>query len=219
MDFARLAAYLGALAENNRKEWFEANRAEYQALRGDFTDFVGEVIGRIGEGDDAVRWMDPKDCIFRLHRDVRFSADKSPYKTTFSAFVSPRGRAVDGPGYYFHVDEKGTLFAAGGIYMPASGPLGRIREYIAEHPEKLRAVLRKRAFKQTFGEIQGERLKRPPRGYAEDAPMIETLQLKSFIVARERDVSAGAPDALPWLAETFRAMHPFIAWLREALAE
>lgn len=214
MDFARLAAYLGALAENNEKEWFEAHRAEYQALRDDFTAFVGDVIGEISAWDESVRWTDPKDCIFRIHRDVRFSSDKSPYKTTFSAFVSERGRRIDGPGYYFHVDEKGTLFAAGGVYMPPAEPLGRIREHIFEHPETLQAVLRKRDFKRVFGELEGERLKRPPRGYPADAPMMEALKLKSFIVSRERDVRAESSDVFVWITETFRTMYPFLRWLR-----
>src|SRR4051812_10655121 len=98
MDFPRLADYLDALARNNRKEWFEANRAEYQPLRDDFTALVGSVIAGIAEWEPGVRWLDPKDCIFRIHRDVRFSRDKSPYKTTFSAWVNEQGRRGDGPG-------------------------------------------------------------------------------------------------------------------------
>lgn len=218
MDFPHLARYLAALAENNDKQWFDAHRAEYQPLRDDFTTFVGEVIARVAEWDDSVRWVDPKDCIFRIHRDVRFSSDKRPYKTTFSAYISERGRRGEGPGWYFHVDEKGTLLSAGGIYMPDPDQLARIRESIAGHPEKLQAVLRKRGFKKTFGDVDGERLRRPPRGYTAETPMIEHIKLKSFILTREMDVRAATHDeALAFLADTFRAMVPFHAWLREAI--
>ena len=220
MDFPRLTTYLAELAENNRKEWFEAHRAEYQALRDDFTTLIGEMIGAIAAVDDSVRWVDPKDCLFRIYRDVRFSRDKAPYKTTFAAWIIDRGRRGEGPGYYFHVDEKGVLLVAGGVYMPPPETLARIREFIADEPEKLRKVLRRRGFKQTFGEIFGEPLKRPPRGYAEDTPMIEHIKLRHFIVERERDVrAADATEVAAWMADSFRAMYPFITWLREALAE
>ncbi|HEU0054149.1 MAG TPA: DUF2461 domain-containing protein [Longimicrobium sp.] len=216
MDFPRLTAYLAALAENNEKAWFEAHRAEYQALRDDFTALVGDVIARISEFDDRIRWLDPASCLFRIHRDVRFSRGKQPYKTTFAASISEGGRRAEGPGYYFEVTEKGEMWLGGGVYMPEPARLERIRRHIADHPEKLRKVLRKKGFKETFGEMWGERLKRPPRGYAEDTPMIDVIKQKSFVLARERDVGTETGDVLPWMADSFRAMYPFLTWLREA---
>ncbi len=219
MDFPRLTRYLAGLAEHNEKAWFEANRAEFSALREQFNAFVGEVIARIAERDESVRWMDPAECIFRIYRDVRFSRDKRPYKTTFSASINEQGRRGAGPGYYFHVDEKGMLFAADGVYMPDTERLAAIREHIAGHPGKLRAVLRRRDFKDTFGEIWGgDTLKRPPRGYTDETPLIEQIKLKSYIVVRERDVSlATEAEVLDFLTETFHCMLPFLAWLRGAL--
>jgi uncharacterized protein (DUF2461 family) len=103
--------------------------------------------------------------------------------------------------------------------MPSPERLALIREQVAEHPERLRKLLRSRAFRSTFGGLwEGDRLKRPPAGYPADHPMIDTLKLKSFIVERERDVSRPADDAREWITETFRAMHPFILWLRKAVA-
>ena len=221
MDFPRLVSFLAELAENNNKPWFEAHRDEYQALRDQFTDLVGELIGRISEFDDSVRWVDPKSCLFRIYRDVRFSREKTPYKTTFAASIGERGRKDDAPGYYFHVDEKGALLVAGGVYMPPTERLARIREYIADHPEKLQAVLRKKAFKAAFGDLWDERLKRPPRGYSEDTPMIGYIKLKHYIAETERDVSteAAAKDVVPWMADNFQAMYPFLRWLRDAVKE
>jgi uncharacterized protein (TIGR02453 family) len=219
MDFPRLAAFLAELAAHNQKPWFEAHRAEYQALRDDFTAFVGELIATIAEWDDTVRWVDPKDCIFRIYRDVRFSRDKTPYKTTFSASISEGGRRGYGGGYYFHVDEKGTLLIAGGAYMPPPPVVAAIREHVADDPEALREILDAPALKRAFGGLwDGHALKRPPAGYAPDAPLIDVIRLKSFIVECERDVRRESGDVRPWMLETFRAMHPFLVWLREALA-
>ncbi len=221
MDFTRLSAYLADLAAHNEKAWFEANRAEYQVLRDDFHAFVGEVIADIARWDDTVRWVDPKDCVYRIYRDVRFSSDKTPYKTTFSAVISERGRHEGhGPSYYFQVDQNGVLMAGGGVWMPDNDRLAVIREHVAEHPGRLEKVMRARAFKSTFpgGLWDGHKLKRPPKGYAPDAPLIEIIKLKSFLVERERDVSRDGDGVREWLGETFRAMHPFILWLRDALA-
>jgi uncharacterized protein (TIGR02453 family) len=218
MDFPRLTAYLADLAQNNERAWFEAHRSEYQSLRDDFTAFVGEAIAAIAEWDEAMRWKDPKDCIFRIYRDVRFSNDKSPYKTTFSAHVSDSPRRGGPPGYYFEVDEKGTMLAAGGIWMPEPATLGRLRDSIAEHPERLQKVLRSRGFKKAFGDLQGDRLTRPPRGYSEATPLIEYVRLKSYIVWRERDVSTATHDeALAWLTDSLRAARPLVDWVRASL--
>lgn len=221
MDFSRLSTWLADLAANNEKGWFEANRAEYQALRDDFHAFVGEVIADIAAWDDTVRWVDPKDCVYRIYRDVRFSPDKTPYKTTFSAVISERGRHEGhGPSYYFQVDQNGVLMAGGGVWMPGKDRLALVREHIAEHPERLQKVLRARSFASTFpdGLWDGHKLRRPPAGYAADATLIELIKLKSFLVERERDVSRNADGVREWLGETFRAMHPFILWLRDAVA-
>jgi uncharacterized protein (TIGR02453 family) len=219
MDFPRLADFLEELAQNNRREWFEAHRPEYQALRDDFCAFIGQVIERTADFDERVRWKDPKDCLFRIYRDVRFSANKSPYKTTFSAYVSEQNRRGAPPGYYLEVDEKGTLLAAGGVWMPPAEPLARLRTSIAEHPERLQKVLRSRGFKKTFGDLQGDdRLKRPPRGYSEDTPLIEYIKLKSFIVWRETDARALTHDgALAYVTDSFRAALPLVSWVRAAL--
>jgi uncharacterized protein (TIGR02453 family) len=219
MDFPRLSTYLAGLAANNDRAWFEANRAEYQALRDDFHRFVGDVIGDVAQWDDRVRWVDPKDCVYRIYRDVRFSNDKTPYKTTFSALIREGGRRGHGPVYYLQTDPQGTLMAGGGVWMPLPEQLALIRAHVAEHPERLTRVLEEPAFKSTFGGLWNEHtLKRPPSGYTADDPMIDTLKLKSFIVERERDVGRPAGDVRGWITETFRTMHPFILWLRDAVA-
>lgn len=218
MDFPRLTAFLADLAENNRREWFEAHRPEYQALRDAFTAFVGELIERTADFDERVRWKDPKDCLFRIYRDVRFSTDKSPYKTTFSAYISEQNRRGAPPGYYLEVDEKGIMLAAAGIWMPPADVLARLRASIAEHPERFQRALRSRGFGRMFGELQGERLKRAPRGYTEDTPLIGHIKLKSYIVWREADARGMAhDDALAFVVDSFRTARPLVDWVRGVL--
>lgn len=220
MDFPRLADFLTDLAQNNNREWFEAHRTEYQALREDFCAFVGQVIEGVAEWDDGVRWKDPKDCMFRIYRDVRFSTDKAPYKTVFAAHVSDRPRRGGPPGYYFEVDHTGTLLAGGGIWLPEPALLARLRDHIAEHPERLQKVLRARGFQKTWGDLQGDVLKRAPRGYTEDTPLIEHIKRKSYIVWREHDARTVTHDeALAWVVDSFRAARPLVDWIREGIRE
>jgi uncharacterized protein (TIGR02453 family) len=218
MDFADLIAFLSELALNNNKPWFEEHRATYERLRGDWLAFVGQVIAGIAQFDPSVGIVSPKDALFRINRDVRFSKDKRPYKTTFSAAICPQGRNSGLPSYYFHITEAGVLLIAGGVYMPEPTILGRVRQHIAEHPERLSAVLADPAFATTFGTIGGERLKRPPQGYDENTPGIEFIKLKSFTVGIEPEgwLTRGH-NLADEIVAACRAMFPLIRWLRTAL--
>jgi len=218
MNFPALLAFLSDLAANNNKAWFEGNRATYQHLRGEWMDFVQEVIDGIAQFDPTVAIVSPKDALFRVNRDVRFSKDKSPYKTTFSAAICPQGRSSGLPAYYFQVNEAGALFIGGGVWMPEPAILGRIRQHIAEQPERLSAVLADPAFAATFGKIDGDRLKRPPQGYDETTPGIEFIKLKSFIASVEPVGWLDRADNLASeIVEMYQAMFPLMQWLRAAL--
>ena len=218
MDFPALTAFLSDLALHNDKPWFEAHRAAYERLRSDWLAFVGQVIAGIAQFDPSVGIVSPRDAQFRINRDVRFSRDKRPYKTTFSAAICPQGRASGQPAYYFQVNEAAALMIAGGIYMPEPGILGQIRQHIAERPERLAALLADPTFMTTFGTLEGERLKRPPQGYAETTPGIEFIKLKSFTVGVEPPGwLARGDDLADEITATCRAMFPLIRWLRAAL--
>jgi uncharacterized protein (TIGR02453 family) len=206
------------LSENNTKPWFDEHRPTYERLCGDWVVFVGQVIDGISQFDPNVGIVSPKDALFRINRDIRFSKDKRPYKTTFSAAICPQGRNSGLPVYYFHVTETGELLIAGGVYMSDPATLARIRKHIAEHPERLSAVLADPAFTATFGTIGGERLKRPPQGYDETTPHIEFIKLKSFTADVEPHNWLARSDSLAEeIAAACRAMFPLIRWLREAL--
>jgi uncharacterized protein (TIGR02453 family) len=218
MDYAALTDFLAELYLNNHKTWFEAHRPTYDRLRGEWLDFVEQIIAGIAAFDPAVGGLSPADSMFRIYRDVRFSHDKTPYKTHFSAAIEPEGRHRGNPAYYLQMDHEGDLFLGGGVWMPEPALLARIRAYIAAHPERLAAVLQEPAFAAAFGELdQGERLKRPPQGYEEGTPGIEWIKLKSFTAGAAPAGWQERGDGLgEWLVEQFRILSPLILWLRAA---
>ena len=134
MRLRDLIQFLGELSENNNRAWFVMNKPRYDILRAEFLELVTRLIKDIAKFDPDVAGCNPKKALFRINRDMRFSHDKSPYKTTFSAAVTASGLKKPsqggGPAYYFHVDKDGTLLIAGGEYMPPADRLRTIRQYV-----------------------------------------------------------------------------------------
>ena len=220
MDFPALIAFLSDLALNNNKPWFEEHRPLYDGLRADWIAFVDQVLAGITQFDPSVGIVSAKEVLFRINRDIRFSKDKRPYKTTFSAAICPQGRNSGLPAYYFQITETGELMIGGGVWMPQPAILGRIRQDIAEHPERLRAVLADSAFAATFGTVEGERLKRAPKGFEETAPGIEFIKLKSFTAGAEPQGWLAREGTLAdEIVAACRAIYPLISWLRVAATE
>ncbi|WP_425147758.1 DUF2461 domain-containing protein [Deinococcus sp.] len=210
-----LMQFLTKLKFNNERAWFDAHRAEYQALRQAFVGFMGEVIAGVAAFDPAVAAVRPQDTLFRINRDTRFAGDKSPYKTTFSAAISPGGRHSSSPLYYLQLGPEQSL-VAGGVYFPQPGDLRIIREYIGRFPRKAEALLADPSLGTFGGLAQDGLLVRFPRGYGEGSAL---LKYKSFTVGSEFDSAQLAGAALiSYVVERYRAMEPLHAWLREALS-
>jgi len=219
-------AFLRRLKRNNRKEWFERNRAVYETVvRDPMRALVEEMDVRLARLAPELTG-DPRHSVFRIHRDVRFSADKSPYKTNaacqFYHHDAGRGAGQDaqgaGAGLYFQLADR-ECFVAGGMWMPARPALDRIREAIAESPGEFRRLLRAPAFRRRFDGLDPEAvLKRMPRGYAEDHPAAGWLRYRSFTVTRilaGREVrSRRLPDIL---ARDFAAIVPLVRWINGAI--
>jgi uncharacterized protein (TIGR02453 family) len=181
LDIAELQQFLAELYANNAKAWFDANKPRYDALRKQFAELVGDVIARTAAFDPLMQTLAAKDTMFRINRDVRFSSNKAPYKTQFSAALCPQGKKTDLPAYYFHINHAGTLFVGGGMYMPEAQNLRRIRENIAASPEQVEAVLAHPLFKKTYGSLDASMtLVRLPKGYYDDVPHPELVKLKGF---------------------------------------
>jgi uncharacterized protein (TIGR02453 family) len=219
-------AFLRRLTRNNNREWFERNRAVYETeVRGPLRALVEEMDVRLARLAPELTG-DPKRSIFRIHRDVRFSADKSPYKTNaacqFYHQDAGRGAGQDadgaGAGLYFQLAE-GECFVAGGIWMPARTTLEKIRAAVAEEPDALDRIVRAPAFRRRFGALDPEAmLTRLPRGYAAGHPAERWLRYKSFTATRmlsEREVTR---LQLPrTLERDFAVLLPLVRWLNRSI--
>lgn len=209
--------FLKKLEKNNNREWFTANKKLFDAANNNVIAVTDNLIGRIAKFDPSVAGLDPKSCVFRIYRDVRFSKDKSPYKTNLGAFIAPGGRKAMSPGYYFHVQPQ-MFFSAAGKHMPDSSELLKIRNAVAANTKKFRQIVEAKKFVERFGELHGEKLSRPPKGFAADHEAIEYLKLKSFTVTEEFSAKDAASKDYPkMLAESFKAAYPMIEFLRSTL--
>lgn len=211
--------FLSQLAENNSKEWMDANKKWYQDTRAEFLEDVEVFLKQLSELEPEFSTFKPKECVFRQNRDIRFSANKNPYKLNFGAYFSPGGKKSDGPGYYVQV-QPGNSFFGGGIWMPPSDVLKKIRKEIDYSGAELEKIESESEFKKLFGEISGEKLKTSPRDYEADHPYIEYLKLKSFTVTRpisDKDVDSG--NYINLAMEGFRKMKPFNDFLSQAIED
>ena len=222
----RAMTFFRGLAKNNRKEWFEEHRADYEtAVKAPMIALVEETDVRLAEIAPEIVGS-PKKSMFRIHRDVRFSKDKSPYKTNAACWFFHRdaGRGVGGDaahggaGFYFHFSPTGS-FCGGGIWMPPRPALQRIRQSLVDDVEGWEEIVLARGFKRRFGELDPEAmLTRMPRGYEESHPAAKWLRYQSFTAGVElppADVhSARLPDIL---AKHYTAMAPMVRWLNDVL--
>lgn len=211
--------FLKDLKKHNDRDWFQKNKERYLEAKEGFEMLVADVLSEIVKFDSALGGLDPKKLPFRIYRDVRFSKDKSPYKTNMGAGFSPNGKLVEEPGYYLHL-EPGKSFIAGGIYMPNPANLAKIRQEIDYNMDKLNKVLKSKAFKNLFSNFDDfDKLKTVPKGYAKDHPAIEILKLKSFIVSSSfLDKEVTDKKFVKQASQIARAIKPLNDFLKEAIA-
>ena len=209
------------LRKNNHKEWFDLNRKWYEEVKKDYLRFTGELLTRMQAVDPSLGHLSPKDCIFRINRDIRFSADKTHYKTHLGIFMTPGGRNLDYAGYYVHIDEEGGSFTGGGCYRPQAAVLKKIRREIANFYEDLEEIVGAKAFKKTYGEFDREEgvvLSRPPKGFDADHPAIEFLKFKSFTATRELDAKLLTdPKGLDTVVDILKDLKPLNDFLNRAI--
>jgi uncharacterized protein (TIGR02453 family) len=218
--------FLRRLKRNNRREWFERHRWAYESeVRDPLRALVEEMDVRLARLAPELTGH-PRHSVFRIHRDVRFSTDKTPYKTNaacqFYHHDAGRGAGQDaegaGAGLYFQLAD-GQCFVAGGMWMPARPALERIRDRLAEEPEALEGLLQAPAFRRRFGPLdEEEMLKRMPRGYREDHPAARWLRYRSFTATRMMTAREVESPRLPeLLARDFAVLIPLVRWLNSAL--
>ena len=166
MHLPALIAYLQGLRENNNKAWFVMNKPAYDILRAEFIALVAEATAALSRSDPRVAGVDPKKALFRIYRDIRFSHDKTPYKTHFSASIADGGAKHWGPMYYLQIDADGRLHLGAGCYLPPRDVLARLRAHVVADHRGLGRVLKNKRFASTFGALnQDDKLARLPKGF------------------------------------------------------
>lgn len=209
--------FLSDLKNNNSREWFQANKEDYEDANKDVKDFVQELILKLSTFDVQINTdIKASKCMFRIYRDVRFAKDKSPYKSWLSAGISVDGRKLDGPEYYIHI-ELGNSFAAVGYWQPKKEHLEAIRQEIDYNFDGFEQVLKSGNFE--IDDLSKEdKLKRPPAGYTLENPAIEVLKLKSFIIHKHiSDSDMTRAFALEHIVELFQRTLPFKEFLHESI--
>lgn len=209
--------YLNKIKLNNNRDWFIGNRTAYLEARENFESFVQRLIDQIIEFEPIMKGLEVKSCVYRFNRDIRFSNDKSPYKTHFGAFIV-RGGKQNGDkyaGYYFHI-EPGASIIAGGAYMPPAPWLSAIREKIDEEPDRIIKIINSKEFVKVFGEITGEKLKKAPKGFPPDHPNVDLLKFKSYLVVNEvSDKLVLSDKYFEYTIDVMKAMKPLNDFLND----
>lgn len=211
-----LLTFISDLKKNNDRDWFAENKPRYEKERADFANFAQDLLDLMREHDD-IETVSGKKSLFRIYRDVRFSKDKSPYKTHFSGSFKRATKLLRG-GYYFHIEPGGNSFVGGGFWGPSKEDLARIREEIALDDSELREIISDKNFIAHFEELKGEQLKTAPKGYPKDHKAVDLLRFKQFLVMKPfSDKEILAKDFCLKLNESFQAMRPFFDYMSEVL--
>lgn len=213
--------FLRDLKKNNNKPWFDAHRSQYEEARSDFENFIGSVLEKLGKKDDTIRDLKPKQCMFRINRDVRFSKDKSPYKTNFGASIDRGGKKSIFAGYYLHL-EPGKSFVGGGLWMPMPIELKKVRQEIDYCFDEFQKIVGSKKFRSVYGELyRGEdvSLSKVPHGFEKDNPAAEYLKLKSWLAMKElSDAELNSKELLKKTLDAYQTLQPLLTFINRALA-
>ena len=213
--------FLSGLKKNNNKPWFDEHRKEYEAAREDFAGFVQKVIDTFSKKEPSLAHLKAKDCMFRVNRDVRFSKDKSPYKTNFGAYINAEGKKSWTAGYYFHF-EPGNSFMGGGMWMPEGAQLAQVRQEIDYDLAGFKKIITSKKFKEIYGGLSSDKeyvLSRVPKGFEADNPAAEYLKFKSFVAtAPVNDMDLTDNNLIVKTVKAYETLQPLVAFLNEAIA-
>ncbi|MBG6187713.1 DUF2461 domain-containing protein [Flavobacterium sp. CAN_S2] len=212
--------FLDDLKANNNRDWFLENKKRYEAFKKDYQQLVADLLDAMKPLDPSLEMLEVKNCTFRINRDIRFSKDKTPYKSHLGIWLSSGAKGLNRSGYYIHL-EKGASFIAGGLYCPESEDLKKMRKEIAFFYDDLEAILKEKDFKSEFGDFdrnEKDTLKNPPRGYDKEHPAIELLKLKSFEASQKIDFSAASKkDFVAVMSQKLIALKPLNDFINRAL--
>lgn len=212
--------FLKDLKKNNSKEWFDQHRKIYEAAKADYLELVAAILNSYGKKDPTLATLGPKECVFRINRDVRFSKNKDPYKTNMGAYFVQGGKKSILAGYYLHC-EPGKSFVGGGLYMAEPDKIKKVRQEIDYNWSEFQEIIGHKQFKKVYGGLSfedGMSLLREPRGYEKDNPAIEYIKLKNWIAAAPlKDADLTDQNLVKKVTEAFTALQPLVQFLNRAM--
>ena len=220
MYITSLFPFLREIAANNNRQWFHANKERFDRLRAPWLADLDRLICLMSEWAPELAGQSAATCAYRIYRDTRFSLDKSPLKTYFSAAISSQGRKTTRAGYYLHIGIDGMSGLYGGIWCPAPAQLRKLRHAIVDNIEEFTEIISEPQFAATFPEWFGERLKTIPKGWDRNHPQAELLRLKEygrFNQCPETFFTTG--DWVEKVAQRFRIIQPLVDFLNYSLDE
>jgi uncharacterized protein (TIGR02453 family) len=211
--------FLKDLVKNNNREWFQDNKPRYEAAKDNVIAFVGELLKEFKKIDPTLNAdIDPKKCVMRIYRDIRFSLNKTPYKNNFGINKLPSGTKSDEIGYYVQI-QPGNSFAGGGYWMPQAEHLKAIRQEIDYNADDLKKIIDAPHFKKLFGDFRSqEQLKSMPRGYDPEGENIDLIKLKSFAAIHKfTDAEIMSPNSPKLVADVLANIYPLTIFLNNAI--
>jgi uncharacterized protein (TIGR02453 family) len=213
--------FLKDLKKNNNKVWFDSHRDAYDNAKKDYADFIQLIIDRHSKVDLSIGSLKAKECIFRINRDIRFSKDKTPYKTNLGASINRGGKKSIFSGYYFHCEPSGKSFAGGGLWMPMPPDLKKVRQEIDYCFDEFKNIIGSKKFKKVYKDLYREEdvsLVKVPQGFEKDNPAAEYIKLKSFIAMKEiPDNVLSSKDLVKQVAEAFDTLYPLVQFINRSL--
>lgn len=210
--------FLSDLEKNNNRDWFEANKDRFTIASENFIQFTDALIHRISEFDPSIAQLSAKDCVFRLHRDTRFSKDKSPYKINFGAHLIRGGKGSGFAGYYFYC-QPGASYIGGGIHQPEPAQLQLLRNSIRSNGKEFSGIVDDKAFTEQL-QLNGEKLVKVPKGFDNNDPMGEYLKYKELVALHHlTDKEVLSEAFMNQCMNVFKRLSPFIRFINAALSE
>lgn len=216
---SELLNFLTQLRLNNNREWFHENKARYDILRAQFVSDVERLISLLAVHDPELRNLRAQDCIYRIYRDIRFSYDKTPYKTFFSAYIARGGRKSPRAGYYLHI-EPDNVALSGGIWCPEPRLLKALRQAICDNMEEWLSIVEAPHFIQEYPVFVGETLKNVPRGFLREGNHVEWVKRKDYTVwGKQHDNFITHPQWVEQAAEKLLLLQPMNNFLNYTVDE
>lgn len=214
-------SFLKELKKNNNKPWFDNHREKYFSAKIDFENFVHELLTATAAFDNDIKELQVKNCTFRINRDIRFSKDKTPYKTNMGASFNKGGKKSIFAGYYFQLEPGGKSFAGGGLWMPAAPELKKLRQEIDYCFPALKKIISSSSFKTHYPGLEmseGQMLVNVPKGYDKENPAASFLKLKSFVATGNiSDTLLTSPTLVKEVTHAFKALMPLVKFMNRSM--